>query len=243
MITPRHPTTPDQELLAAELPSVETELTDADRVARMGDELAGGFDALRDLGPAVSLFGSARTPREAPEYALARETARRLGEAGFAIITGAGPGAMEAANLGARDAGVPSVGLNIDLPFEQAINPFVDLPLDFHYFFTRKVMFVRYAGAFVAFPGGFGTLDELFEALTLVQTGKVAPFPIVLMGERHWSGLLNWLRAELTDRGRISPGDLDLLAVTDDPEECVALVAAAASVQWRGSTGKGSSRP
>jgi len=145
-MTPRHPTTPDQELLAAELPSVETELTDAGRVARMGDELAGGFDALRDLGPAVSLFGSARTPREGPEYALARETARRLGEAGFAIITGAGPGAMEAANLGARDAGVPSVGLNIDLPFEQAINPFVDLPLDFHYFFTRKVMFVRYAG-------------------------------------------------------------------------------------------------
>ncbi len=236
MIPPRHPTTPDQELLSAELPSVETELTDDDRVARMRDELAMGFDALRDLGPAVSLFGSARTPPEEPEYALARETARRLGEAGFAIITGAGPGAMEAANLGAREAGVISVGLNIELPFEQGINPYVDLPLTFHYFFTRKVMFVRYAGAFVALPGGFGTMDELFEALTLVQTGKVDPFPIVLMGERHWSGLLSWLHTELAHRGRILPGDLDLLAVTDDPEECVALVAAAASVQWRGST-------
>ena len=234
---PRAPTSTDEELLSAELPSVETELTDADRVARMRDELDMGFDALRDLGPAVSLFGSARTPPGDPGYALARETARRLGEAGFAIITGAGSGAMEAANRGARDAGVTSVGLNIELPFEQGVNPHVDLPLTFHYFFTRKVMFVRYAGAFVAFPGGFGTMDELFEALTLVQTGKVDPFPIVLMGERHWSGLLSWLRAELADYGRISPGDLDLLSVTDDPEECVALVAAAASVQWRANAG------
>jgi uncharacterized protein (TIGR00730 family) len=235
----RRPTTPDEELLAAEMPSVVSELTDADRVARMRAELELGFERLRDLGPAVSLFGSARTPVGHPEYELARETARRLGEAGFAIITGAGPGAMEAANRGAREAGVRSVGLNIELPFEQGANSYVDELLEFHYFFTRKVMFVRYAGAFVAFPGGFGTLDELFEALTLVQTGKVAPFPIILMIERHWRGLLDWMGDELEARGRISEGDLGLLHVCDDPAEAVALVSSAAQVQWKATVRRG----
>ncbi len=238
MCVTRRPATPDEELLAAEMPSVATELTDDDRVARMLGELDLGFERLRDLGPAVSLFGSARTSVGHPEYELARETARGLGEAGFAIITGAGPGAMEAANRGAREAGVRSVGLNIELPFEQGANPYIDELIEFHYFFTRKIMFVRYAGAFVAFPGGFGTLDELYEGLTLVQTGKIEPFPIILMIGRHWRGLLRWMRDELEAHGRISKGDLELLHVCDDPEEAVALVSSAAQVQWKATVGR-----
>jgi predicted Rossmann-fold nucleotide-binding protein len=205
MCVTRRPATPDEELLAAEMPSVATELTDDDRVARMLGELDLGFERLRDLGPAVSLFGSARTPVGHPEYELARETARRLGEAGFAIITGAGPGAMEAANRGAREAGVRSVGLNIELPLEQGANPYI---------------------------------DELYEALTLVQTGKIEPFPIILMIGRHWRGLLRWMRDELEAHGRISKGDLELLHVCDDPEEAVALVSSAAQVQWKATVGR-----
>ena len=179
------PTTYDEEIIAARRGrrSIST-LTDAARLERIQAELDMGFDALAHVGAAASFFGSARTPADDPEYALARETARIVGEAGLAVITGGGPGAMEAANRGARDAGALSIGLNIELPFEQGVNPYCDIALEFHYFFARKVMFVRYASGFVVFPGGFGTLDELFEALTLIQTGKIRDFPVILVGTR-----------------------------------------------------------
>jgi uncharacterized protein (TIGR00730 family) len=221
---PRRPATPDEELLGAERPAVANIRSEAERLERIERELVMGYDALTDLGRGVSLFGSARTSPDDPDYELARVTARKLGEAGFAIITGGGPGLMEAANRGAQDAGATSVGLNIDLPFEQAANAFQDIALDFHYFFTRKVMFVRYASAFVVFPGGFGTLDELFEALVLIQTGKIRHFPVVLMRTSYWAGLLDWLRDRVAGEGKIAPADLDLLATTDDPDEAVALV-------------------
>jgi uncharacterized protein (TIGR00730 family) len=223
---PRQPDSPDQELLHAEDPGVASLLSERQRLRRVRRELAAGFRALAHVGPAVSVFGSARTPQEHPEYGLAREVARRLGEAGFAIITGGGGGAMEAANRGARDAGVTSVGLNIELPFEQRVNPYVNLPLTFHYFFTRKVMFVRYARAFVVHPGGFGTLDELFEALTLIQTGRVTRFPVVLVGSGYWRGLLDWMRERLLGEGKVSPGDLELAQVSDEPEAIVEIVSA-----------------
>jgi uncharacterized protein (TIGR00730 family) len=159
-----------------------------------------------------------------PQDELTRDVARRLGEAGLAIITGGGPGLMEAANRGARDAGVRSVGLRIELPFEHGMNCFVDLPLHFEYFFTRKLMFVRYASGFVVFPGGFGTLDETFDALTLIQTGRVRNFPLVLVGSDYWSGLAGWLRERVAGEGKIAPGDADLLQVTDDPEQVVEIV-------------------
>jgi hypothetical protein len=224
---PRQPRSPDQELLQADEPAVASLLSERQRLGRVRRELAAGFRALERVGPAVSMFGSARTPAGDPQYRLAREVARRLGEAGFAIITGGGGGAMEAANRGARDAGVTSVGLNIELPFEQGTNPYVGLPLTFHYFFTRKLMFVRYARAFVVFPGGFGTLDELFEALTLIQTGRVTHFPVVLVGSGYWRGLLDWMREHLLEQGRVSPGDLDLMQVSEDPEEIAGIVSAA----------------
>src|SRR6476646_11108521 len=186
----RRPDTDDEELLGAERPEVASERTEHDRLDRMRSELQDGIDALRDMGcRAVSVFGSARTPSDHPDYALAREIARRLGEAGFGIVTGGGPGIMEAANRGARDAGATSVGLNIELPHEQGLNGYVDVGMTFHYFFTRKLMFVRYASAFLVFPGGYGTLDELFEALTLFQTGKVQRFPVVLAGSGYWVDL------------------------------------------------------
>ena len=224
---PRPPATLDEELLEAENRAVLTTKSDADRVDQVQDELAAGFRALAHVGPAVSVFGSARTPPSDPSYGLATEIAHRLGEAGFAVITGGGPGTMEAANRGARDAGALSIGLNIELPFEQGMNPYVDLGLEFHYFFTRKVMFVRYASAFVVFPGGFGTLDELFEALTLIQTQKIRFFPVLLVGSRYWGGLLGWMREQLLDPGMISPGDLDLCRVTDDPAEVLEVVLSA----------------
>ena len=213
---PRHPWTPDEELLEAETTAVLSELTDAQRVLRIQDELRAGFRTLDHIGKAVSFFGSARTPRDDPRYARARELARRLGHAGFAIITGGGPGIMEAANRGARDAGVPSVGLGIELPHEQGMNEWVDTPLRFHYFFTRKVMFVRYASGFVVFPGGFGTMDELFEAATLRQTEKIRYFPIVLMGSAYWDGLVRWLSDSVCADGNIAPEDVELLRVYDD---------------------------
>jgi uncharacterized protein (TIGR00730 family) len=225
------PATPDEELLGAERPAVATERTEQERLDRIRNELTKGYDALADLGCAVSIFGSARTPPDHPDYALARATAHRLGAAGFAVITGGGPGVMEAANRGAREAGATSVGLNIDLPFEQAPNPFQDIELRFHYFFTRKVMFVRYASAFVVFPGGFGTLDELFEALLLIQTGKIRHFPVVLVQRRFWAGMTDWLRDRLAADGMIAPADLDLFTTTDDPDEVVALVRAGAARQ------------
>ena len=175
--------------------------------------------------------GSARTPVGTAEYALGVELGRRLGEAGFAVITGGGPGAMEAANRGARQAGVRSVGLGIDLPFEQSLNEYVDLKIDFHYFFTRKIMFVRYASAFVVLPGGFGTLDELFEAATLIQTRKISHFPIVLLGVDYWSGLVTWLRERMLAGGKIGERDVELLQLTDDIDHVVAQVRQAALAQ------------
>jgi uncharacterized protein (TIGR00730 family) len=184
-------------------------------------EFVEGFEELARLGPAVSIFGSARTPPEHPMYQRCVETARLLGEAGFAIITGGGPGLMQAANQGAREAGACSVGLNIELPFEQHENPYADLKLDFRYFFVRKTMFVKYAQAFVIFPGGFGTLDEFFESLTLIQTGKIKNFPVVLFDSSYWAPLLEWLKNTVEGGGNISMGDLGLVKVTDSPEEVV----------------------
>jgi uncharacterized protein (TIGR00730 family) len=193
--------------------------TDPWRVLRIMSEFVTGFDALAELGPAITVFGSARTERDSAEYRAAERTATLLGQAGFAIITGGGPGIMEAANAGARQAGVTSVGLNIELPFEQAVNTAVDLKREFRYFFVRKTMLVKYAQGFVIFPGGFGTADELFEAATLIQTGKIANFPIVLFGRAYWSGLVDWLRDRMLADGKIAAADLDLLQVGDTPEE------------------------
>jgi len=212
---PRHPTTLDEELLEAETTAILSELTDAQRVLRIQDELRAGFRTLDHIGKAVSIFGSARTPRDHPRYQAAREMARTLGHHGFAIITGGGPGIMEAANRGARDAGVPSVGLGIDLPGEQGLNEWVDVELNFHYFFARKVMFVRYASGFVVYPGGFGTLDELFEAATLRQTEKIRYFPIVLFDSEYWGGLVSWLSDTVQGDGNIGVGDVRSLVVTD----------------------------
>jgi uncharacterized protein (TIGR00730 family) len=221
---PREPTTSDEELLEAESAAIYSELTDDTRLDRIRDELAIGFGRLAHIGKAVSIFGSARTPRDHPEYARARHMARTLGGAGFSIITGGGPGIMEAANRGAREAGVPSIGLDIELPSEQGANPWVDVPLTFHYFFARKVMFVRYASAFVVFPGGFGTLDELFEAATLRQTQKIRHFPIVLVGTPYWSGLLDWLRERTLAEGKVSPGDVDAIRLVDDADDVLEIV-------------------
>jgi uncharacterized protein (TIGR00730 family) len=224
VIDPRAPATSDEELLNAETPAVAVVRTDADRVRRMGEELDRGFRIMKAIPPAVSVFGSARTPVTHPDYELARGVGRALGGAGFSVITGGGPGSMEAANRGAQEAGACSVGLNIELPFEQAPNAYQDVALTFHYFFTRKVMFVRYASAFVVLPGGFGTLDELFEALVLIQTRKVRHFPVILVGRDFWTGLLEWMARMLRDEGRIGPDDLELLTVSDDPDEIVALI-------------------
>src|SRR3954468_3238907 len=212
---PRHPTTADEELLEAETSAILEELTDAQRLLRIQDELRAGFHTLSHIGKAVSFFGSARTPRDDPRYERARQLARELGHAGFAIITGGGPGIMEAANRGARDAGVPSVGLGIELPHEQGMNEWVDTPLSFHYFFTRKVMFVRYASGFVVFPGGFGTMDELFEAATLRQTEKIRYFPIVLIDTAFWGGLVEWLRGTVRRDGNIVATDASALVLAD----------------------------
>jgi uncharacterized protein (TIGR00730 family) len=225
---PRSPRTLDEEILTAQESAVRSTLTDEMRIDRISEELRMGFDALAHVGAAASFFGSARTRRDDPEYELARETARLAGEQGLAIITGGGPGAMEAANLGAHEAGAPSIGLNIELPFEQGMNEYVDLGLTFHYFFTRKVMFVRYASGFVVFPGGFGTFDELFEALTLIQTDKIRNFPVVLVGRDYWAGLLDWVRERMLGEGKVSAEDLELVSVTDHPHEiCDRLLSAA----------------
>jgi hypothetical protein len=218
----RRPTSTDEELLEAESLAILSELDDEARIARVQAELAEGFEALAHVGKAVSFFGSARTPRDDPEYERARALARRLGEEGFAIVTGGGPGIMEAANRGAHDVGAHSIGLAIELPHEERPNPYLDIALEFHYFFTRKVMFVRYASGFVVFPGGFGTFDELFEAATLRQTEKIHHFPVVLLGSDYWRGLLDWLRGTVEAEGKISPGDVDMLQLTDDPDDVIA---------------------
>ncbi len=198
--------------------------TDPWRALRILSEFVEGFDALAGVGPAVTVFGSARIHEDSPYYELGRDLGRRLAGAGFAVITGGGPGAMEAANRGCQEAGGFSIGCNIELPHEQALNPYVDMGVEFRYFFARKTMFVKYADGFVILPGGFGTLDELFEALTLIQTGKIEHFPIVLMGREYWQGLIDWMRAVQLKAGSISQVDLDLLRVTDDPADAVRYV-------------------
>ncbi|MFD8590941.1 TIGR00730 family Rossman fold protein [Streptomyces sp. NPDC059637] len=217
------PSTTDQRLLDSRGPT-DWLHEDPWRVMRIQSEFVEGFGALAEVGRAVSVFGSARIARESPEYEQGVRLGRALAEAGFAVITGGGPGAMEAANKGACEAGGVSVGLGIELPFEQGLNPYVDIGVNFRYFFVRKTMFVKYAQGFVVMPGGFGTLDELFEALTLVQTRKVTRFPIVLFGNGYWTGLVDWIRRTLVQEGKASPVDLELLHLTDDVDEAVELV-------------------
>ena len=200
--------------------------TDPWRALRILSEFVEGFDAMARVGPAVTMFGSARTRHDDPIYEMARTIAKRLAEAGYAVITGGGPGAMEAANRGCREGGGLSVGCNIELPHEQGTNAYVDLAVEFRYFFARKVMFVKYADAFVILPGGFGTLDELFEALTLIQTRKVRNFPVVLVGTSYWAGLLDWIRDTVLAQTKIDEVDLALLQLTDDPDEVVRIVRA-----------------
>ena len=220
--------TTDQRLLDSRGPS-DWVHTDPWRVLRIQSEFVEGFGMLAELPRAVTVFGSARTGRDHPEYAAGRALGAALADAGFAVITGGGPGTMEAVNRGASEAGGLSVGLGIELPFEQGLNPWVDLGINFRYFFTRKTMFVKYAQAFVCLPGGFGTLDELFEALTLVQTKKVTKFPVILFGRSYWDGLYAWLRDAVEVGGKIDAADLSLLHLTDDVDEAVALVTGAYS--------------
>ncbi|MFR9724042.1 TIGR00730 family Rossman fold protein [Streptomyces sp. MS19] len=215
--------TADQRLLDTRGPS-DWVHGDPWRVLRIQSEFVEGFGALAELGPAVSVFGSARTLPDSPDYELGVRIGRGLVEAGFAVITGGGPGAMEAANRGASEAGGVSVGLGIELPFEQGLNEYVDIGVNFRYFFVRKTMFVKYAQGFLVLPGGLGTLDELFEALTLVQTRKVTRFPIVLVGTDYWAGLAAWLRETVVAQGKASDRDLALFHVTDDVDEAIALV-------------------
>lgn len=196
---------------------VDVEADDERRVKRIRDEIDGAFHALRDIGEGVSIFGSARIDEGHPWYELCRETAACLADHGYTVITGGGPGLMEAANRGASEAGGLSVGLNIELPHEQHTNPYVNRSLQFHYFFARKLMFVRYARAFVIMPGGFGTLDEMFEALTLIQTHRIEHFPTILVDSEFWDPLLKWIDHGLEDHGLISPGDKELLVVADEP--------------------------
>ena len=213
--------------------------TDPWRVLRIQSEFVEGFGLLAELPRAVSVFGSARTPRDHPHYAAGVAIGAALAQAGYAVITGGGPGAMEAANRGASEAGGLSVGLGIELPFEQDLNEWVDVGIAFRYFFVRKTMFVKYAQAFVILPGGFGTLDELFEALTLVQTRKVTRFPVILFGTDYWSGLLEWIRTTLAATGTINAADLDLITVTDDIGEVMAVIQAADAARRAGDGGGG----
>lgn len=217
--------TEDRKFLQAK-PYADTSFLESDawRALRIVGEFVEGFDAMARLGPAVTVFGSARTGPQDQMYLAARRIAAGLAEAGFAVITGGGPGIMEAANRGCQEAGGFSVGCLIELPHEQGSNPYLDLAVDFRYFFVRKTMFVKYAQGFVIFPGGYGTLDELFESVTLVQTGKVEHFPLVLYGRSYWEGLLGWLRSTVEASGRIGPHDVDLLTLTDDPDEVIRIM-------------------
>jgi uncharacterized protein (TIGR00730 family) len=211
--------TEDTKFLRSRGESFRFQETDTWRTLRIMGEFVEGFDALAEVGPAVSIFGSARVGRRNRYYGAARRLAAELVKQGFAIITGGGPGIMEAANRGAREAGGLSIGANIELPFEQGLNEYVDLGMEFRYFFVRKVMFVKYAEGFVIFPGGFGTLDELFESLTLIQTGKVEHFPVVLYGTDYWEGMMQWIRDKPLYEEKISPEDLRLLTITSDIDE------------------------
>jgi hypothetical protein len=219
--------TEDERLLESPGARVDFTRTDPWRVFRIMGEFVEGFDTLARTGRAVAIFGSARVPTDHPQYHAAQETARRVAEAGFAVITGGGPGIMEAANRGAIDGGGASIGCNIELPFEQGTNQYVEVSVNFRYFFVRKTMFVKYSEAFIIFPGGFGTMDELFEALTLIQTGKIRDFPVILFGTEYWRGLLDWIREVMLAEGKISRDDLELLVLTDSPEEAVEVILAA----------------
>ncbi len=218
--------TTDQRLLDSRGP---TDWVHADpwRVLRIQAEFVEGFGSLAELGPAICVFGSARTRTDEWAYQTGERLGAALVEAGYAVITGGGPGAMEAANKGAREAGGVSVGLGIELPFEQGLNPYVELGIDFRYFFARKTMFVKYSQGYIVLPGGFGTLDELFEAITLAQTRKVTRFPVVLMGSGYWQGLLDWLHGTVEAGGKVSPGDFAMLSITDDVDEAVDIIVAA----------------
>ena len=220
------PTTTDQRLLDSRGPT-DWVHTDPWRVLRIQAEFVEGFGALAEVPRAVTVFGSARTERDHPEYRLGREIGAALAHAGFAAITGGGPGSMEAVNRGCSEAGGLSIGLGIELPFEQGLNPWVDLGVNFRYFFTRKTMFIKYAQAFLCLPGGFGTMDELFEALTLVQTKKVTKFPVVLFGRSYWGGLHEWLSSTVLPAGKVNERDMGLLHVTDDIDEAVGYVESA----------------
>lgn len=229
----REPRTFDEELLGAESATIATERTDAERLEEIEHELDAGFRALAGVTCGVSLFGSARLAQDDPACVTAHETARLLGAAGFAVITGGGPGIMEAANRGAREAGALSIGLNIELPHEQAPNEYQDIELVFDHFFTRKVMFVRYAIGYVVFPGGYGTLDELFESLNLIVTDKIHHFPVVLVGRSYWSPLVDWLRTSAVGGGMLAEREVDLLQVVDEPRDVVAILHEAARAQGR----------
>lgn len=229
----RTPLTLDEELLGAEHSVLQSTYSDSERVQRMRNELIEGFATLAGVHRGVAMFGSARTPEGSPDYQRARMIARTLGDAGFAIITGGGPGLMQAANHGAEDAGAISVGLNIELPYEQHLNPYVNLPLRFHYFFTRKIMFVRYSSAFVVLPGGYGTMDELFEALTLIQTRKIMHFPVILVGRDYWKGLLDWIVEQMLRPGRVAALDVELLQIVDSVDEVLHAVQEAVRRQGR----------
>ncbi len=217
------PSTTDQRLLDYRGQS-DWVHTDPWRVLRIQSEFVEGFGLLAEVPRAVTVFGSARTPIDSPDYTAAQQVGAALAQAGWAVITGGGPGSMEAVNKGCQEAGGLSIGLGIELPFEQKLNPWVDLGVNFRYFFVRKTMFVKYAQAFVILPGGFGTMDELFEALTLVQTRKVTRFPVILMGIDYWRGLLDWMRESLRGTGRIGPADMDLITLTDDVDEALAAI-------------------
>jgi len=213
------PITEDEKLLQSSSDRQDFTRTDPWRVLRIMGEFIEGFDNLAPITRGVSIFGSARTHPDDPQYQAAQEVARLLAEAGFAIITGAGPGIMEAANKGAKQGGGQSIGCNIELPFEQGANPYVDTLVNFRYFFVRKTMFIKYSNAFIIFPGGYGTLDEAFEALTLIQTGKIYQFPVIMFGRHYWAGLIRWIQSRVLSEAKISPGDLDLILLTDDPKE------------------------
>lgn len=231
---PVAPLSLDEEIICADEPRVRETYTDEERLARINAELEHGFERLRGIGAAICIFGSARTQAGDAEYEMAHDLGRQLGQLGLSVITGGGPGTMEAANRGAQAGGGLSIGLNIELPHEQSLNPYVDIGIEFHYFFTRKLMLARYAQAFVVFPGGFGTLDETFELLTLIQTGKAPPYPVVLVGDGYWDGLLTWVEDRLLAEGRISPGDTRLYRRASDAGEIIeALRAGLASLDIR----------
>jgi hypothetical protein len=221
-----HPPVTEDERLLTQLPRERRAFTKTDswRVLRIMGEFVEGFDTLSDVYNAVTVFGSARTPPTDPYYEKAVETARMLATEGFPIITGGGPGIMEAANRGCQEGNGLSIGCNIELPFEQGLNPYVERAINFRYFFVRKTMFVKYSTAFIVFPGGYGTMDELFEALTLIQTGKVKYFPVILFGAAYWQGLADWLRDRVAAEGKIATTDLALLHITDSPRDAVAIV-------------------